>query len=72
MTQRTRKFFGVFFILGSLGVHSIIFTAIYINWLTALPAWALIIYFAVAGTAWMLPAGAIITWMSRPDPDQPR
>lgn len=69
MSQRSRKFFGVFLILGTLVVHSIIFTAIYINWLTNLPVWALLIYFAVVGFAWFFPAGLVITWMSKPDAD---
>lgn len=67
MNQRSRKFFGVFLILGSLVVHGIVVTAIYINFLTTLPPWALTIFFAIAGFAWFLPAGFIITWMSKPD-----
>lgn len=67
LSQRGRKFVGVFLILGSLLIHGTIFTTIYVNWLTALPQWALLIYFAIAGTVWFVPAGYIITWMSKPD-----
>ena len=69
LNQSSRKFTGVFLILGSLFVHGVIFTAIYINWLAALPGWALTIYFALAGAAWFVPAAYIITWMSKPDAD---
>lgn len=68
VTQNSRKLLGVFGILGSLVIHAAIFTAIYTSWLVGLPAWALIIYFAIAGMLWMFPAGYLITWMSRPDP----
>jgi ABC-type transporter Mla subunit MlaD len=67
MTQNRRKLLGIFAILGSLVVHAIIFTAIYIHWVAGLPNWALIIYFAIAGMLWFFPAGFLITWMSRPD-----
>ena len=28
------------------------------------------LYYAVAGLIWILPAGLIIRWMQRPDPDE--
>lgn len=67
MTQRTRKFLGTILILGSLVVHSIIFTAIYANFLGGAAWWVLIAYFAVAGLLWVVPAAWIIRWMARPE-----
>lgn len=28
-----------------------------------------VLYFLAAGTIWVIPAGFLIRWMSRPDPD---
>lgn len=67
MKQNTRKLVGIFAVLGSLVVHAVVFTSIYMVFLTGLPTWALLLYFAVAGMSWMFPAGYLITWMSRPD-----
>jgi RsiW-degrading membrane proteinase PrsW (M82 family) len=67
MTQRARKFFGVFVILAILVVYAWAATLIYERWLTGAPNWVLLAYFVVAGMGWALPAGVVITWMLRPD-----
>lgn len=69
MTQSKRKLLGAFLLFGSIIVHAILFTAIYLTFLQGMPIGVLLPYFAVAGIAWIVPAGALIVWMSRPDPD---
>jgi len=67
MTQRSRKFAGVFITLAVLVIYAWGASTIYTIWLTDAPKWAVLIYFVVAGLGWALPAGAVITWMLRPD-----
>jgi Protein of unknown function (DUF2842) len=70
MTQRSRKFFGVFITLAVLIAYAWVASAVYVAWVTNAPQWAVLIYFVVAGLGWALPAGAVITWMLRPDKRQ--
>lgn len=68
MTQSTRKLLGVFLILGSLVLWSVLGTWIYMSLFSATsPWWLLIGFFAVLGTSWFFPAAWMIRWMSRPD-----
>ncbi|UJQ95630.1 DUF2842 domain-containing protein [Mariluticola halotolerans] len=67
MTQSQRKLAGAFILPGSIIVYAILAVLIYDYVLDALPTWALLVYFAVAGMGWTLPAMAIIRWMARPD-----
>jgi len=67
MTQRSRKFVGVFVTLAVLVIYAWLASTIYTTWLTGAPNWVLLIYFVVAGLGWALPAGVVITWMLRPD-----
>ena len=67
MTQSTRKLLGTLLTLIMLVVYAGVASWIYLALLTGWPAWALLVYFAIAGLLWAVPAGVIITWMSRPD-----
>lgn len=67
MTQSNRKLAGVFLILALIAVWCVLGTMIYENLLLGQPGWLLILYFLVAGMAWMFPAMALIRWMARPD-----
>lgn len=67
MTQSTRKLIGTLLTLGSIVLWCVLGGAIYSNWLAGAPWWALILFFAVAGASWFLPATWIIRWMARPD-----
>ena len=67
MTQRSRKFAGIFLLLGSLIAYPAIASVVYEQFPKEMPTWLLLIYFAVAGMGWAVPAGMIIKWMARPD-----
>lgn len=67
MRERERKLVGTLLILMSIVVIAGLGTAIYLVWLTSLTPSLLIVFFAVAGMAWIVPAMVIIRWMSRPD-----
>lgn len=68
MTQRSRKFAGVFLLLGSLIVYPVLAVLVYELLPESAPIWLVMIYFAIAGMGWVFPAGVIIKWMARPDP----
>jgi len=70
MTQSTRKLIGTVFILLSIVVYAWLATAIYAAYLTGAPNWLLLVYFAVAGLLWVVPAMAIIRWMAKPNRQQ--
>ena len=67
MKQSTRKPIGVFLTLAMLVVYALAIMVIYDTFLTGLPQPLLLLFFAVTGLAWCLPAMVIIRWMSRPD-----
>jgi len=67
VTQRQRKFVGVLLILASVIAVSGIGTWIYLAFLMGQHPILLVVFFAVAGLAWIVPAMWIIRWMVRPD-----
>jgi hypothetical protein len=73
MTQRSRKFFGTVLLLASIIGFGWVGSAVYDALLVGLPWWALIIFFAVLGGSWFIPAALIIRFMSKPDqPSRPQ
>lgn len=67
MTQRQRKLVGVLLMLLSVIAVAVIGTWIYLTLLQGQAPLFLIVFFAVAGLAWIVPAMWIIRWMVRPD-----
>jgi hypothetical protein len=67
MTQSNRKLVGVVLTLIVLVAYVGLATTLYVAFLTGLPSWLLLIYFAVAGLGWAIPVGLIIRWMARPE-----
>lgn len=68
MTQRKRKFIGAIALLVLVTLYALLALAVAIvlqvheaNKLVEL------LYYVVAGLLWVIPAGAIIAWMQRPD-----
>jgi len=70
MNVRTRKFVGVWLLIGLLVAYPILGAIIYANFLFSAPTWLAMIYFAIAGMLWAVPAGMIIKWMVRPREDE--
>ena len=67
VTQRTRKFVGILLTLLVLAVYCLAVALIYERLLLGAPPLLLLVFFAVAGVAWIFPAMAIIRFMARPD-----
>lgn len=69
MGIRTRKFIGTIGILILLAVYLPIAMVIGGNYFADANVFGQVGYFLVAGIAWVLPAGLLIRWMQRPDPE---
>jgi len=66
MTVRTKKLVGMLFLTFALGLYAM---ACFYVAVTFLPNHWLIelAYYAIVGTAWALPARAVLVWMHRTD-----
>jgi len=72
MTIRTRKLIGTIVLLVFLAVYALLAMAVAIVLQVKTSSKLVeLAYYAVAGLAWVLPAGLIISWMGRPDPPAP-
>jgi hypothetical protein len=67
MTVRQRKFVGVLLILLVLVVYAVLAVSLGDLFLHYLPVWAQLVYYAIAGIGWAVPAAIVIRWMQRPD-----
>ena len=67
MTIRTRKLIGTFLLLALVLVYSLLAMAAAIVLQVSGSKLVEIIYYVVAGLAWVLPAGVIVWWMQKPD-----
>jgi len=67
MTIRTRKLIGTFLLLALVLVYSLLAMAAAIVLQVSGSKLLEIIYYVVAGLAWVLPAGVIVWWMQKPD-----
>ena len=65
MTPSLRKLIGTVLLLLSIPIWALVATWLYMAGLGAAPWWLLLVYFCVAGLAWMVPAMWIIRWSSR-------
>ncbi|MGQ0673227.1 MAG: DUF2842 domain-containing protein [Hyphomicrobium sp.] len=67
MSQRARKLTGAVVLLVFLSLYALLAMAaamvLQVNGSKA----AELLYYIVAGLAWVIPAGAIVSWMQRPD-----
>jgi hypothetical protein len=67
MTQRTRKLAGTIVLLLFLSVYALVAMLVAVVLQVNASKTVELIYYVVAGLLWVLPAGALITWMQRPD-----
>ena len=67
MTIRTRKFIGAVILVLFLVSYALIAMALGASQIVGGPYIAQVLYFFVAGLAWIIPAGLLIRWMQRPD-----
>lgn len=63
MPVRLKKLIGTVLLVLLVIVYSILATLIAVAQLAESPAWVHLLYFAVGGLVWILPAMVIIKWM---------
>ncbi len=68
MKIRTRKFIGTIILMLFLAVYALAAMAFAASQIVGGSYLSQVIYFFVAGLAWVLPAGLLVRWMQRPDP----
>ena len=66
MQIRTRKLIGTLLLLGFLAVYSAVVVALAAGRIATAPPLAQFAFFLVAGLVWVVPAGFLIRWMTRP------
>lgn len=74
MTMRTRKLLGTILLLVLVVVYTLLALAVaVVLQVNEASKWVELVYYVVAGLLWVLPAGLIVSWMSRSDvPADPR
>jgi len=70
MTIRTRKFIGTILLVLFMPAYALIAMALGASQIVDGPYIFQVIYFLLAGLAWIIPAGILIRWMARPDPSE--
>lgn len=71
MRQRTRKLLGTFVLVAFVTVYALAAMTVAAAKLPGTAGWVQLLYYLVAGLAWVLPAGALIAWMAKPDRPRP-
>ena len=70
MTIRKRKFIGTVLLVLFLVAYALVAMALGASKIVGGPYIFQVIYFLLAGLAWVIPAGILIRWMARPDPSE--
>jgi hypothetical protein len=68
MHIRMRKLIGTFALLALVAVWALLAMAFAQFALRAQSEWVVLLFYAVAGLGWALPAMPLVSWMVRPDP----
>lgn len=68
MNIRMRKFIGTILLVLFLVAYALVAMALGASKIVGGPYIIQVIYFLIAGLAWIIPAGILIRWMARPDP----
>ena len=66
MKMRTKKFIGVFVLIGTIAVYSLLVMRAAVAILPEAGPVLELLFYAVAGMAWVLPVGLLIKWMNAP------
>lgn len=68
MSQRTRKLIGTVLLIVLITIYSLLALGVAgILEVRGVNAFVEFAYYVIAGLLWVLPAGLIIKWMSKPD-----
>lgn len=65
MKARTRKAIGCFTLLAYMAVYAMFAASLGVAFAPHLPAWAQLLYYAVAGIVWIFPLRPLFRWMNR-------
>jgi hypothetical protein len=65
MNMRTRKALGCLVLLIYLGAYAVLAASLGVALAPILPAWAQLIFYAVAGVIWIFPLKPLFSWMNR-------
>ncbi|MEQ1717756.1 MAG: DUF2842 domain-containing protein [Hyphomicrobium sp.] len=72
MTQRNRKLAGTIVLLVVITLYALLALAVaVVLQVRSANPFVEVAYYVVAGLAWVLPAGVLIKWMSKPDSSGP-
>ena len=67
MPMRLRKFLGTILLVAFVTLYALTMMTIAAAKLPGTSGWVQLAFYLVAGLAWVIPAGALITWMQKPD-----
>jgi hypothetical protein len=67
MTIRTRKLVGTIILLVFITVYCLLAMALAVSVLPNASAAGQLVFYAVAGLLWVIPAGLLVSWMGKPD-----
>lgn len=67
MRQRIRKLVGTVVLVAFVTLYALAAMTIAAAKLPGTSGWTQLLYYVVAGLAWVVPAGALIAWMAKPD-----
>jgi predicted membrane channel-forming protein YqfA (hemolysin III family) len=65
MDTRTRKAVGCFVLLAYMGVYALLAASLGVALAPALPTWAELVFYAVAGIVWIFPLKPLFGWMNK-------
>lgn len=71
MPQRARKLIGTIVLVVFVSLYALSAMTIAVAKLSGASGFVQLAYFLVAGLIWILPAGALILWMGKPDHPAP-
>jgi len=66
MNASSRKALGCFVLLAYLGVYAVAAATLGAVLQPMLPFWAELLFYIVAGVAWVIPLKPLFAWMNRP------
>ena len=65
LSPRTKKFIGTLGILVWITLYVLLMMALAVSVLPDAKWWVSLLFYAAAGTAWIIPVGALLPWMHR-------
>ncbi|MEQ1865585.1 MAG: DUF2842 domain-containing protein [Micropepsaceae bacterium] len=71
MSMRWKKLIGIFALLGIIAVYSLLVMRLAVAVLPNAGPVIELLFYAVAGMAWVLPVGTLIKWMNAPGRSDP-